>query len=73
MIENLSATLGRTKLGDWRGISFLVILGCESPNFSVFPASRNPDKLIGSKNPGHGGGLVGRHDPADSGKEGEDV
>ena len=27
----------------------------------MFPASRNPDKLIGSKNPGHDGGLVGRH------------
>ncbi len=34
--------------------------GRESPNFSVFPASYNPDKLIGSKNPGHSGGLVGR-------------
>ena len=37
----------------------------------MFPASLNPDKLIGSENPGHGGGLVGRHDPADSGKERE--
>jgi hypothetical protein len=33
----------------------------KSPNFSVFPASCSPDKLIGSKNPCHGGGLVGRH------------
>jgi hypothetical protein len=35
--------------------------GSKNPDFSVFPASLNPDKLIGSKNPGHGGGLVGRH------------
>jgi hypothetical protein len=41
-----------------------------SPNFSVFPASLNPDRLIGSVNPGYGGGLVGRHYPADSGKGG---
>lgn len=45
--------------------------GSENPDYSVFPASLNPDKLIGSVNPGHGGGLVGRHCPADSGKEGE--
>jgi len=49
----------------------LALPGCKSPDFSVFPASLNPDRLIGSMNPGHGGGLVGRHNPADSGKEGE--
>jgi hypothetical protein len=48
-----------------------VLPGRESPDYSVFPASLNPDRLIGSENPGHDGGLVGRHDPADSGKEGE--
>lgn len=48
-----------------------VLPGRESPDYSVFPASLNPDRLIGSENPGHGGGLVGRHDPAVSGKEGE--
>ena len=37
----------------------------ENPDFSVFPASLNPDRLIGSVNPGYGGGLVGRHYPAD--------
>jgi hypothetical protein len=35
----------------------------------VFPASPSPDKLIGSENPGHDGGLVGRHNPAKSQKE----
>ena len=45
--------------------------GCRNPEYSVFPASLNPDRLIGSVNPGHGGGLVGRHYFADSGKEGE--
>ena len=33
----------------------------KSPNFSVFPASHSPDKLIGSMNPCQDGGLVGRH------------
>ena len=32
----------------------------KSPYFSVSPASPNRDKLIGSWNPGHDGGLVGR-------------
>ncbi len=32
--------------------------GRESPDYSVFPASLNPDRLIGSENPGYGGGLV---------------
>ena len=32
----------------------------KSPSFSVFPASPSPNKLIGSSNPGHDGGLVGR-------------
>jgi len=49
----------------------VLLPGSENPDFSVFPASPNPDKLIGPANPSHGGGLVGRHDPADSGKEGE--
>lgn len=39
----------------------------------MFPASLNPDRLIGSVNPGYGGGLVGRLYPADSGKEEQDV
>jgi hypothetical protein len=32
----------------------------KSPNFSVSPASRSSDKLIGSMNPCQDGGLVGR-------------
>jgi len=32
----------------------------KSPYFSVFPASPSPNKLIGSSNSGHDGGLVGR-------------
>jgi len=49
----------------------VLLPGSENPDYSVFPASHNPDRLIGSVNPGHAGGLVGRHHPADSGKEGE--
>ena len=32
----------------------------KNPYYSVFPASQSPNKLIGSWNPGHDGGLVGR-------------
>lgn len=47
----------------------VLLPGSKSPHYSVFPASPSPDKLIGSMNPGHDGGLVGRHDPARSQKE----
>ncbi|MGA3023120.1 MAG: hypothetical protein ABSE66_10110, partial [Thermoplasmata archaeon] len=35
--------------------------GSENPFCSVFPASPSHDRLIGSVNPGHDGGLAGRH------------
>jgi hypothetical protein len=35
--------------------------GCENPEYSVFPASWSPDRLIGSVNPSHDGGLARRH------------
>jgi|GEM_PF-1011963 hypothetical protein len=38
-----------------------VYTGCENPEYSVFPASWSPDRLIGSVNPSHDGGLARRH------------
>jgi hypothetical protein len=49
----------------------VLLPGSKNPYYSVFSASLNPNRLIGSMNTGHGGSLVGRHDPTDSGKEGE--
>jgi hypothetical protein len=43
-----------------KGQEDLVTSWAKSPYFSVFPASPSPYKLIGSSNPGHDGGLVGR-------------
>jgi len=43
-----------------RGAGGLSTSWAKSPDFSVFPASPSPNKLIGSSNPGHDGGLVGR-------------
>ena len=47
-----------------------VLPGPMSPEYSLFPASLNHDKLIGCLNPRYAGGLVWRHTLPDPETEG---